>query len=287
MVHEAQELEVVKNETTGMLDISIGESKGMRAFMDEDGTIWFCLRDVLSAMGSKTRPADAKVVISDLFGAGSVKTTQLDTGFGIKPTTFVNESGTTYLISQGNTPVSKALNVKIHQDIIPSIRKTGRYEEPINFIHRDQSDFDWSKKSLEFFEPAHKVALLLGLDKNAAAISANNSCFKVTGVSPMQLLEITHLESETQDVHVTPTDLGLQLATEDQKFSAIKVNRLLEEMGFQEKIKAKTPYWVATESGKKYSRVFDTGKQSNSGTPVTQLKWSPSVVALIKKHIEE
>ena len=129
MVHKSKSFEIIKNDTTGMLNISIGDSKGMRAFMDEDGAIWFCLRDVLSAMGTKTRPADAKVVISDLFGAGSLKTTQLDTGFGVKPTTFVNESGTTYLIAQGNTSTSKALNVKIHQDIIPSIRKTGRYEE--------------------------------------------------------------------------------------------------------------------------------------------------------------
>ena len=287
MTHESKSFEVVKNETTGMLDISIGDSEGMRAFMDEDGTIWFCLRDVLSAMGTSTKTNQVIPTITDLFGEGCIQVIPLQTPGGLQKITFVNESGTTYLIAQGNTSVSKALNVKIHQDIIPSIRKTGRYEEPSSFIIRDQSDFDWSKKSLEFFEPAHKVALLLGLDKNAAAISANNSCFKVTGVSPMQLLEITHLESETQDIHVTPTDIGLQLATEDQKFSAIKVNRLLEEMGFQEKIKAKTPYWVATEAGKKYSRVFDTGKQSNSGTPVTQLKWSPSVVALIKKHIEE
>ena len=112
-----------------VISIAVGDSQSMRAFIDEEGFIWFCLRDVLSAMGTKSQTNNVSRTITDVFGADVLRRHQLDTGFGVKPVTFVHESGVTYLVANGNTPVSKALNIKVHKEIIPTLRKTGRYEE--------------------------------------------------------------------------------------------------------------------------------------------------------------
>jgi prophage antirepressor-like protein len=93
-----------------------------------DGEPWFVLRDLLKAMETKSRTNDILPVIKDTFGADTILSYQLDTGFGIKPTTLINEAAMTFVVSQGRTETSKALNRKIHQEILPSIRKTGRFE---------------------------------------------------------------------------------------------------------------------------------------------------------------
>lgn len=107
------------------------ESKEVRTLTDErDGSAWFVLKDVLQAMGSTTRPAIAKTSIEEVFGGGYTTTTQLDTGFGIKDTTIINEPAVTFLVSRSNTETGKKLNRWIHAEVIPSIRKTGSYSVP-------------------------------------------------------------------------------------------------------------------------------------------------------------
>lgn len=103
-------------------------SKQVRTVTDSrDGSVWFVLKDVLEAMGSTTRPAIARSSIEEAFEAGYIKTTHLDTGFGVKETTIINEPAVTFLVSRSNTEAGKKLNRWIHTEVLPSIRKTGNY----------------------------------------------------------------------------------------------------------------------------------------------------------------
>lgn len=124
MNHQIKALELVPK----VMAISIGNSKNMRAFVDNEGGIWFCLRDVLEAMGSSTPPSVAKRSVIDIFGEGVIQVNPLQTAGGMQNVAFAHESATTYLIANGNTETSKNLNRKIHAEILPELRKTGRYE---------------------------------------------------------------------------------------------------------------------------------------------------------------
>ena len=124
-------------------------------------------------------------------------------------------------------------------------------------------------------EASIKMASLLGLDKNQAILTGNKVVRKIQGVDCMALCEITHLQYEPNIQYLTPMELGNTM-----NLSAMQVNKMLEEKGFQKETRdhKKRLKWVVTETGKQHSRLFDTGKFKSDGTPVQQVKWSESAI---------
>jgi predicted transcriptional regulator len=128
------------------------------------------------------------------------------------------------------------------------------------------------------FKGFYGVAKLLGLDKNAAAISANQAVLATSGQNVLALMGQEHLESESQEHWLTPTQLGKEIGV-----SAITFNSLLVDKGFQLKV---GDFWQPTEDGKPHSRLFDTGKKQGGGVPITQLKWSRSVLECVLEELK-
>ena len=118
-----------------------------------------------------------------------------------------------------------------------------------------------------------KMAEAYGFKGNQALLSADRATQALTGYSPLQLMGATHLISETQQHHFTPTELGSRLGLTARQF-----NRKLFELGLQDKINDK---WVMTEAGSAYGVLLDTGKRHGDSSPVAQLKWYDSVLNLI------
>lgn len=112
-----------------------------------------------------------------------------------------------------------------------------------------------------------------GIDKNAAAIGANQIATAQTGVNLLALAGHTHLPTPTQQICFTPTELGKRFCQ-----SAITFNRRLADAGLQESIGG---HWVPTEKGRRHAVVLDTGKAHGNGTPIQQVKWVDSVLAEI------
>lgn len=112
-----------------------------------------------------------------------------------------------------------------------------------------------------------------GIDKNAAAIGANQIATAQTGVNLLAMAGHTHLPTPTQQICYTPTELGKRFCQ-----SAITFNRRLADAGLQESIAG---HWVPTEKGRRHAVVLDTGKTHGSGTPIQQVKWADSVLAEI------
>lgn len=125
------------------------------------------------------------------------------------------------------------------------------------------------------FEALLKIATLAGFEGNQAVLSADKGTQKLIGVSPLKLIDSTHLVAAKQELTLNPTQLG-QLMVEPK--SARKVNALLQEKGLQEKV---ADQWVATEKGRVFSELLDTGKKHSDGTPIKQLKWFQSVLNLL------
>lgn len=125
------------------------------------------------------------------------------------------------------------------------------------------------------FPHLHQVAILLGCDTNAAAISANQAVAQLTGTNLLQLLGQTHLSAQRQDTQwFTPTELGKRHHTSARTF-----NLLLAEAGMQLK---RGDHWEVTEAGREFARIYDTGKKHGSGAAITQIKWSPLVLPLLQ-----
>lgn len=120
------------------------------------------------------------------------------------------------------------------------------------------------------FRAIFGIARLIGLDKNAAAISANQGTAALTGVNMLQLMERTHLVVPDQDICFTPTEMGRRFVKSAKDF-----NQLLAQAGLQESIAG---HWVPTAKGRAHAVVLDTGKAHGSGAPIQQVKWRDSVL---------
>lgn len=123
----------------------------------------------------------------------------------------------------------------------------------------------------KLFPAFFRVARLIGCDRNAAAVSANNAVFQATGTNLLALLGKTHMEAEKQELVFNVSDLA-------DGISGVKMNRLIESAGLQTRAGER---WVPTNAGMKLSRIFDTGKRHSNGTPVQQIKWSKEVLDLL------
>lgn len=92
-----------------------------------DGEPWFVLKDVLSAIHTKTHTTEIISSIKQGLGEGYVKNVPLQTNGGMQPTIIVAEPAVTYTISRSNTEQARRLNRLLHGEILPEIRKTGGY----------------------------------------------------------------------------------------------------------------------------------------------------------------
>lgn len=123
----------------------------------------------------------------------------------------------------------------------------------------------------KLFPDYFKVARLIGCDKNAAAISANQAVLKKTGENVLSLLGHKAIEAEKQSPFFIASELAAGV-------SGRRMNKMLESAGLQHNENGR---WIPDDGGK-YSRIFDTGKTHGSGVPVTQVKWSRDVLAMLQ-----
>lgn len=157
---------------------------------------------------------------------------------------------------------SLAVQTKVY-DRMTALEKQSLQGYPENG-HPLESAVQAAKTFPNFF----RVARLIGLDKNSAAISANQAVLQLTGTNMLTMLGQTHLEADKQELVFNVSDLS-------DGISGMKMNRMLLSAGMQTNVDGR---WVPTEIGKKFSRVFDTGKRHGNGTPVQQIKWFREVL---------
>jgi prophage antirepressor-like protein len=236
---------------------------------DQNGDPWFILRDLLEAMETSTPVTVAIESIKQGLGEGFNDVIPLQTAGGTQQTIVVHESAATYLLSRSNTEKGRELNRFIHVEVLPQIRKTGRYEKTF------ESDKPKPSLILEWWRLGLTLADDCSLKGNQRLLSADKAVKAQVGLSALGLIGQTHLPSETQKLHYTPTEIGEMM---NPPISAIKVNNALVVVGLQEK---KAGRWSPTEAGLPYAMVMDTGKKNSSGTPVEQVKWTDDVVSIL------
>ena len=98
-----------------------------------DGEPWFVLRDVLQAMGSKTRTSNARTAIEEGSGDEYIKTVPLQTAGGMQETTIINESSLYSLILKSRNPSAKAVQRAILSQVGDSkavLRALNDFEVP-------------------------------------------------------------------------------------------------------------------------------------------------------------
>lgn len=236
---------------------------------DEHGEVWFIAKEVAEILDY----SDAHEMTTRL--DPDEKQNRQIAGFGNRGVTTISESGLYSAILGSTKQEAKPFKKWVTSEVLPSIRRTGGYSA--------QSSGSVAPPIIEAFKLAPLVvraARALGLDKNSAAISANQAVAKLTGTNVLSLLGSTHLEAENQTaMFFTPTELGERLGISGRKF-----NMLLAEAGLQAK---KGEHWVPLTTADGFCRIMDTGKRHGDGTMIQQVKWAENVLELVQLPADE
>lgn len=243
------------------------ENVSIRVVADEDGEPLFVGKDICDALGYSNHNDAMKQHCR-----GVVKRYPIADSLGrTQDTRVLAESDVMRLMVSSTLPAAEAFERMVFEEILPTIRRTGTYTAPN--AKRLQ---DTTTEAFKLVPLAVRAAKALGLDKNAAAISANQAVAKLTGTNVLKLLGRTHLDAENQEsMFFTPTELGERLGVSGRKF-----NMLLAEAGLQAK---KGEHWVPLPAADGFCRILDTGKRHGDGTMIQQIKWAENVLAIVKK----
>ena len=242
----ANELSIFSNEEFG----------SVRVIM-QGGEPWFVASDVAKALGYE-RPNDAvnthcKKVNKFSYG---------ESPRGAQPYNIIPESDVYRLIMRSKLPSAERFQDWVVEEVLPSIRKTGSYS--------------MAPASTPGVRPLRDIAAIYeaaGIHGNQLALALDKFYKAESGMSALGAAGI-ELKEPKQDVHCNATQLGELMGG----VKARTVNKRLAAAGLQESTPAG---WRPTEFGKQYSVLLDTGKKTGNGTPVTQLKWYPTVLDII------
>lgn len=235
----------------------------------QNGEPWFVAKDIADVLGY----ADTDQAIR-VHCKGAVESpAPFKTAGGPQKLKIIPERDVYRLIMRSKKQEAEVFEEWVVGEVLPSIRKTGSYAMP-----SATPEVKPLAPAEENFQCFHRIARLVGLDLNAASISANNATRELTGTDFLKLLNYTHLPAENQEhLFFTPTELGKRLGISNQA-----MNKLLKDAGLQLK---PGKNWVPTEQAAGLFRILDTGKKHSNGTMVQQVKWSDEVLNSI--HREE
>lgn len=225
-----------------------------------DGEPWFVGKDVAEALGY----ADPTTAIRS-HCKGVQKRHPLPTPGGTQELRILAEPDVLRLIVNSTLPSAERIERWLFEEVLPSIRKTGSYSvKPKPALRIVATDF----------RAALSIAKTAGLKGNQAILAADKAVQRVCGVTPLALIDATHLTAEVKARHYTPTELGQRYSESGQAF-----NRRLEKAGLQ--VKNTANQWIATPKGEPHALLCDVGKAHSSGVPVQQLRWLETVMNLL------
>jgi len=238
------------------------DNHDVRVITDERGEPWFVGKDICDALGYK----NASDAMNDHCRGVAKRYPIADSLGRMQETRVISEPDVMRLMTNSTMPEAEKFERLVFEEILPTIRKTGSYSAKGGA--KPTPPFNSAVQAAKTFPNFFRVARLIGLDKNAAAISANQAVYQITGTNMLTMLGQTHIEAEKQELVFNVSDLS-------DGISGMKMNRMLQAAGMQINEEGR---WIPTELGKKFSRVFDAGKKHGNGTPVQQIKWFREVL---------
>lgn len=233
---------------------------------DASSELMFCANDVTDALGyTNGRDAIAKHVDE---GDVAKRDTPIPNQYGAlvnQSVTYITESGVYSLIFGSKQERAKEFKHWVTSEVLPSIRKTGRYEVKVPTQEKLQEQFmfaEWSAKFLNLNEAsklgiAQEIGKLVGLG-SALPQAVNAGTFSPTVHSATDLLKSHSVGISTQ-----------------------AFNRLLESKGIVKKVsrvgkRGRVHNWMVLQSP--YGR-YGENQQNPNFQQQTQIRWYDNLFA--------
>lgn len=227
-----------------------------------DGETWLVAKDVADILEIQNIRQNMDELDEDEKGVCNVYTPG-----GMQNMTVINEAGLYKLTFKSRKDEAKNFTRWVTHEVLPSIRKTGSYSAVKGNPELPNGVLEGARL---IFETA-------GIKDNQLALAMDKVYRSYTGRSALQAGEIA-LTAPTKKQILTPTEIGTHFGLKAQR-----VNEILAGAGFQHKINGK---WEALPPGEPYAVMQDVAKNHKRGTPIRQLKWESSILAVFSALTE-
>jgi len=240
----------------------------VRTQRDDSGEPLFCLADVCKVL-EITNPSVTATQLKEEFGCPKLNLGHLVDSLGRdQEAIFITEPQLYFVMYRTRSAKAKPFRRWVDSEVLPAIRKTGRYELHPQAAPQPEPASIQLKELLEVTKIVLEPA---GIEGNQLTLALDKVVKNETGKSALALAGV-QLVAPTQARLLTPTEIGRPLG-----LSAVAVNKKLEAMGYQVRT---NNGWELTASGKQAGGVYlDVGKKHNNGTPIRQLKWPANVAS--------
>lgn len=245
-----------------------------------DGEPWFVGKDVADALGySNSRDALARHVDDE----DKTSVVIPDTGSNYKSkATLINESGLYSLVLSSKLPTAKQFKHWVTSDVLPTIRKTGKYAVPKITPNPHYRTRMIKTAVKDIGDTADTIAQVFHVKKGIAMTASMQMVGEAYGIDTEPLKKL--VPPEANPAFLTPTKIAAELnvLTNKGNPNPQRVNSLLKELGLQESVGG---HWHTTEEGKKLSEAMPyTASSGHSGY---QLLWSPKVIPMLRDLLEK
>lgn len=247
------------------------ENHPVSVITDGNGEPWFVAKEVAAILDYSDAEAMTRRLDDDeksnrqIVGLGSPT--------GGKGITLINESGLYSAILGSTKPEAKPFKRWVTHDVLPSIRKTGKYESPSRQSKPRHALPNPVKDLLLIAKELQKVP---GVNPVLAMACAFDTIEEVTGYPLGKMNRAFPSETIEDAATLNPTDIGEELG-----MNARSVNKLLQDFGLQ--FKDEKNEWRPTESGAKHGEMKPYHNNGHSGL---QLLWKKSVISVLSSELE-
>lgn len=234
----------------------------IRTMTDENDEPWFCLADVCNVL--ELQPSRVK----DRLKEDGVTSSKVIDSMGRKQlATFVNEANLYRVIMRSDKPQAEAFQDWVCEEVLPSIRKTGKYS---------------MKKDEELDDGAFAVEVahfILG-NPHISVADKINMCQSMFGDGKMPSVADIKAKRTQEEAKPTPpkakptakqgelfagNSAPLRILLNGRGISSHRFNQILEKKGYIEQLYCNSnshSYYVLTDKGKEYG--YNIGSSSYS-----------------------
>ncbi len=278
-VKDVEKVEVTGTET---FDFKLGDVD----CFENNNTIWFKLADIaklLDISESATRKMkhdkwfdDNEMCIRNSNTSEIISVTESNTSLGRGYIMYVSESALYRILNRSNSPKARPFERWVTKVVIPSIRKTGKYEEPVKKEEKVELT-EWeknirSRESMARLKEAEAAALRMRLSAahlytSLAEKYKNNKTYE-------QILD-SHATYELSGEYVLPLP-----KLEEQNYSATEVGKMLGISANKVDSIANSLNMKTKEFGQWY-----VSKSLHSNTEVNTFRYNQKGIQKIKEYL--
>lgn len=195
-----------------------------------EGEPFFVCSDILDAIESSTTVTAVRSLIEEDLGKEFVTNHPLDTIGGLQQVTLLSEAALTFFVSRSRTELGKRLNVWIHKEVLPQIRKTGGY---LRELTSAEMILEQAKQLVKIERKQKELE-----EKQKLEAQRTNELQERINQHDAELERIFKPDGDYFTIRGYAKLKGISLTTKEANFYGRKASKLSKEKGYKkEKVK--------------------------------------------------